>query len=181
MIKSWLKLLDADCIVIKIGTDTIYPIFRNGSTSLIADKNESYVNDQIKSCSNIQVLIRDPEVRFASGINEYSRQHNLSVEQTWHSVSQGDIVDRHFAPQYVWLFHLYKFYKGTVTLRPFEHIKHFTSLHRVAHDYRVGKFKKKEIVNSLYNFVDPDYQLTKYMNHEVLLGEILKECKNVLS
>ena len=181
MLRKWQTLLSGDCLVIRTNDQTVYPIFRNGSTSLIADKQQSYVNHEIENCSNIKILIRDPMQRFSSGVNEYSRQHGLDVDQVIKSISDGDLIDKHFAPQHVWLLHLYKFYKGTVTLMPFEDIGTLTSLHRVAKDYRTGEFKKKEIDAWPEEFIRPDSKFKNWFGTETLLGDILKDSKDVLS
>ena len=57
----------------------------------------------------------------------------------------------------------------------------FTSLHRVAKDYRTGDFKKKEITTHPEMFVKPDSKLGKWFGTETLLGDILKDSKDVLS
>jgi hypothetical protein len=181
MLKKWHTLLTGDCLVITIGNRTVFPIFRNGSTSLIASKEQSYSNQEIANCHNIQILIRDPIERFSSGVNEYSRQHGVGVDQVINSVLTDDLVDKHFAPQHIWLLHLYKFYKGTVTLRPWTDIVTFTSLHRVAKDYRTGDFKKKEITTHPEMFIKPDSRFGKWFGTETLLGDILKDSKDVLS
>jgi len=70
MLKHWNELLTTDCIVINVGPHTIYPIFKNGSSSLMAVADKTYVNKQIANCNNIIILLRDPEERFVSGIND---------------------------------------------------------------------------------------------------------------
>jgi len=69
MLTHWNKLLTTACTVIDIGVNTIYPIFKNGSSSLMAVADKTYVNKQIANCNNIIILLRDPEERFVSGIN----------------------------------------------------------------------------------------------------------------
>ena len=106
---NWNNLINTECVAVDVGGVTVYPIFRNGSTSLFRACNKRYVNDEIKACENIQILIRDPSDRFVSGVNMYSEQNNLGFEETWSKAQQGILVDRHFCPQYIWLLHLYKF------------------------------------------------------------------------
>jgi hypothetical protein len=157
-----------------IGTHTVYPIFRVGFTSLSTVCERKYVNEQIAKCQHIDVMIRNPGDRFVSGINEYCRQNNLDVEETWKLVEQGKLVDRHFAPQYLWLLHLYKFYKGAVTILPFKHIKKITSVHK-------RKGDKARPVTPLKSFVEVDYALTEHYYETFELGELIKRYRNVLS
>ena len=172
---NWNNLINTECVAVDVAGVTVYPIFRNGSTSLFRACNKRYVNEEISKCENIQILIRDPSVRFVSGVNMYSEQNNLSVEETWSKAQQGILVDRHFCPQYIWLLHLYKFYKGTVTLRKFEHISTLTSIHR-----KKSTVEKIQ-VPILNNFVDMDYDLMKLIDKTTDLKEVVKEYKHVLS
>ena len=174
MLTHWNKLLNTDCTVVDIGPHTVYPIFRVGSTSLMLAANKTYVNSHIAECKHIDVMIRDPGDRFVSGINEYCRQNKLNVEETWKIVEQGELVDRHFAPQYLWLLHLYKFYKGTVTILPFDHIKQITSVHK-------GKGDINEPVPLLKSFLNVDHAIIEHYNETFELGKLIERYRNVLS
>lgn len=174
MLRNWNNLINTECIVVDINGILVYPIFRNGSTSLFRACNSRYINHEISDCKNIQILIRNPDDRFVSGINIYSEQNNLSVEETWCKAQQGILVDRHFCPQYIWLLNLYKFYKGTVTLRKFEHIKKLTSIH-----WKKSKTKKK--VPILGKFVDIDHKLMGLIDKPINLKNIIEKYKHVLS
>ena len=174
MLTHWNKLLNTDCTVVDIGPHTVYPIFRVGSSSLMLAADKTYVNSHIAKCKHIDVMIRDPGDRFVSGINEYSRQNNLNIEETWKLVEQGKLVDRHFAPQYMWLLHLYKFYKGTVTILPFDHIKQITSVH-----------ERKDDINKpvplLKSFLNVDHAIIEHYNETFELGRLIERYRNVLS
>lgn len=174
MLTHWNKLLNTDCTVVDIGPHTVYPIFRVGSSSLMLAADKTYVNSDIAKCKHIDILIRDPGDRFLSGINEYCRQNDLNVQDTWKLVEQGKLVDRHFAPQYMWLLHLYKFYKGTVTILPFDHIKQITS---VQEKYPIIK----EPVPLLKSFINVDHAIIEHYNETFELGRLIERCRNVLS
>jgi len=175
MLKHWQELLNTDCIVIDIGPHTIYPIFKNGSSSLMAVADKTYINKQIANCNNINILLRDPEERFVSGINEYCKQNNLDVKDTWELVYDDKIINRHFAPQLLWLFHLYKFYRGKVILKPFETINDYCKVN-------ITKKGKKTDVALIKQFVEVDYELIEnYLNKPILLEKLIRKYKNVLS
>ena len=176
MTTSWIKLLNTDCEVVVIGRHTVYPIFRNGSSSLREAADITYINDQIKDCEHIEVLLRDPAIRFVSGINEYCRQNDLDVRQTWSMVEQDKVNDRHFCPQFVWLLHLSKFYRGKVTLLPFKDIKKITDIKRAE-----LAWMKKIQVDPIKKFVDIDYELMTLLGQTVELEHIIRKYKNVLS
>jgi hypothetical protein len=174
MLTHWNKFANTDCLVVRVGQHTVYPIFRVGYTTLTSVCDEKYINGEIGKCDHIDVMIRDPEERFVSGINEYSRQNNIDVEDVWHLTNMGKLHDRHFIPQYIWLMHLYRYYKGNVTIRPFEYIKKITHVHR-------NKDKKKTKVRVLQSFVVPDYYLRGLYGHTLPLVDIVRRYKDVLS
>tara|TARA_B110000858_G_C17608478_1_gene383363 strand:+ start:24 stop:545 length:522 start_codon:yes stop_codon:yes gene_type:complete len=168
---NWNNILSGDCTVYKLGSRMVYPIFRCGFTSIRASADETFINKQIKT-RNIDVLIRDPADRFVSGVNEYARQNNAEVEATWQLIHDNKLVDKHFAPQYVWLMHLQKFHKGTVTLYPFKSIKKITRKHS-------GKWSEKSATKKialpcLKDFVEKDYELLDYLNKTLELNQLLK-------
>ena len=174
MLTQWNKLLNTDCMVVKVGPHTVYPIFRVGQSSLMAVCDKKYVNAEIAECKHIDVMIRDPEVRFVSGVNEYCVQQNLDVKETWELINKGQVHDRHFTPQYVWLMHLYRFYKGDITIRPFDYMSNITQVH-------LHKSSSSVAVPVCEPYVKADRHLIKYYNQTVALEELIVRYKNVLS
>jgi len=174
MLTHWNKLLNTDCIVVDIGPHTIYPIFKNGSSSLMSVADKTYVNKQITECNNIDIIIRDPKTRFVAGLNEYCQQNNLDVKDTWELVYENKLINRHFAPQWLWLLHLYKFYKGTVVLKSFKSLKKYCSVHK-------NKQVKKTDVALINSFVEIDYKLMDHYNETIELETLIRKYKNVLS
>ena len=174
MLTSWNKLLNTECVVVDVGPHTVYPIFRVGQSTLMSVCDRKYVNEEIHHCNHVDVMIREPEDRFVSGVNEYCVQHDLDVDVTWKSINEGKLLARHFTPQYIWLMHLYRFYKGFITIRPFKHISNITDVH-------LHKSKSKKVVPVCEQFVAVDRHLTKYYNETVNIGYLIKRYKHALS
>jgi hypothetical protein len=174
MLTHWNKLLNTDCIVVDVGPHTVYPIFKVGQSSLMSVCDKKYVNSEIVECKHIDVIIRDPGVRFVSGVNEYCVQRNLDVKETWELINKGQVHDRHFTPQYIWLMHLCKFYKGEITIRPFDYISNITDVHK-------NKSESNIDVPVIESFVEVDRHLTKYYNETVNIGYLIKRYKHALS
>jgi len=175
MLRHWKKLLACDCSVVQMKQNFIYPIMRVGSSSLRHSADRFIHNQEISRCDHINVLIRDPADRFISGLNEYCESNDLSVDDAWHLVERGSLIDRHFAPQYIWLLHLYKFYKGIITIKPFASLNEFTNVHKKKNT------KAKTPVPLIKNFVEIDNEIMSYLNQTVELGDIIRRHKNVLS
>jgi len=174
MLSQWNQLLNTDCVVIDVGTHTVYPIFRVGHSTLMSVCDRKYVNEEIRNCGHVDVMIRDPEERFVSGVNEYCTQHELDVNATWRLINGGKLYDRHFTPQYVWLMHLYRFYKGFITIRPFTHINNITDVH-------LHKSEAKTVVPVCESFVAADRHLTKYYNETVHIKYLIERYRHALS
>jgi hypothetical protein len=119
-------------------------------------------------------MIRNPRQRFISGINEYSHRNSIDVDTTWKMIKQGKLLDRHFAPQYVWLIHLYKFYRGNITLRSFDFIKQVTSTHKIQNSI-------KRPVPVIDSFVKVDELLIREIGKRQPLEHLIRRYKNALS
>lgn len=176
MLNHWNKLLTRDCTVVRVGNYFVYPIHRVGFTSLMYDADMTYTNTEISNLTHINVLIRDPESRFVSGVNEYCRQNNLDIHKVYEKIKNDELVDSHFIPQYVWLLNLYRFYKREVTIRPFSFIANITDVH---------KRKDESIIKIelLKRFTEVDAKIIKNttVQKRFLLKDIVKDYKHVLS
>lgn len=195
MFKHWIKLTTATCEVFKFSKKlNIYPIFKNGRSSLLqwALRNNIPVvkNKKISDLKDITIYIRDPLERFISGVHTFFYLNQLKIDdETLEKIDNFKIIDRHFMPQSFWLFHLYKFYRGDVILKPVEEVYDLVPL-------RGGPWTKNPIpwitltqqqedqIKSLdyKKFTDIDYEiLNKYMNKKIRLDKIIKEIKNAVS
>ena len=178
MIKYWNKLLTADCMVLEVAGKFIYPIYKVGYTSLKKASDRIYYNEDISQCSSINVLLRDPVERFVSGVNEYSQQNDLPLEDTWDQIMNDKLVDRHFSPQLFWLFHLYKFYKKDINLLPFSAIKDFTDIHLWSQEEKGIHNTPVDVIDK---FVDMDKHLLQHINQTHNLGKLIERYQHVLS
>jgi len=176
MFEHWSKILTRDCTVARIGRYIVYPIHRVGYTSLMQDADATYTNSEISTLDHIDVLIREPETRFISGINEYARQNGLEVQEVYHKVKHENFVDSHFIPQYVWLLNLYRFFKGEITIRPFVFISNITDVH-------MRKDEAHTYVEPLSNFTEVDAKIIKNttVQRRYDIKTFIKEYRHVLS
>jgi hypothetical protein len=175
MLTQWNKLLNTDCKVYELGDNFVYPIMRNGSTSLSKVVGREYTNHEIDECQNILVFLRDPADRFISGINEYCQQRKADLRQIYRLVEQGKLIDRHFSPQWIWLLHLSKYYEGMISLVSFKDIGSYCRIH--------SNKSKNKITNiePLSNFIKADHELMKHLGKTVNIKLLMRKCKNALS
>ena len=102
----------------------VYPIFKNGRTSIVNYAKENkcrYLFDkQINRVDNIIIFLRDPKERFISGVHsfiEIEKKNNygeLDYDSVLFLIEKHNFLNEHFESQIVWLKKLYKFYKKDV-------------------------------------------------------------------
>ena len=134
------------------------------------------INMDISEVDNIIVYIRNQQQRFVSGVGEVLYNNpNVDQDKLLADIMEFRMLDRHFCPQSLWLLHLYKFYKGSITLKDISQAKHHTPAKLKMNEY---SYLKLEVPDS---YVLPDESLKKYINKKVNLAEIVPELLHVLS
>ena len=96
----------------------VYPIFKNGQSSLLASaKQHSWricLNEQIKKINSIDVFLRDPQERLASGISSFIQttlRDNPELDSktvSWFAKNYL-YLNRHYSPQFSWLVNLARY------------------------------------------------------------------------
>ena len=198
MLTHWTNLIKTDCKVVRIGEDYIYPIFKCGSTTLFVNADHILVNEELQNLPIIKVILRDPEERFIAGVNKYCDDNNVAIDNVVKQIKKDRVADEHFVPQWVWLFHLYRFYKGNVSILPMsqldtyikqkhnKNLKNFPKEWKEAVGKRVGHARNmneiKKPVPIINEFVSNDKEIIKnFMNKEIDLKTIIKDYRHVLS
>jgi hypothetical protein len=104
----------------------VYPIFKNGSTSLFTYANQQghkiIINEQIKRTFEINIILRNPIDRFISGINEfvfYTKRSNpeLDINTMIYFAENYLFLDRHYAPQLSWILNLNRYTNRNTVLK----------------------------------------------------------------
>jgi hypothetical protein len=96
----------------------VYPIFKNGQSSLMVEAKKSnwkiYLNEQIKKINGIDIFLRDPEERLVSGLSSFvltTLRDNPNLDQAtvqWFAENYL-YLNRHYAPQFLWLVNLARY------------------------------------------------------------------------
>jgi len=195
MFKNLKNVLTTDCEVIEFNNEQFfYPIFKNGRSSLdtYAKKNnlKIFKNKEILNLKKIIVFLREPKERFVSGVYTffYLTNNQLINDVTLKKIENFDIIDRHFVPQYIWIFHLYKYFKGLIEFKSVSELYNLipnrdgpanTSLPWKP----LTEEDRLKILSINYKkYIDVDKKLIKkYINRTVKLKNLIKELKNDLS
>lgn len=197
MLKKFINLTNMECRVFLFPDDlAIFPIHKNGSTSIINYAKKRclpvFSNQQIKKLEKITVYLRDPDERFRSGVHTYCYLEDIPLDsKIMNKIYQGEIINNHFAPQYIWLLCLKRWFAGKILFRP-----HHELLNLIPN--RDGPWTKKpkrwkdltqEDINVIQTFPTERYTtydkflIKKYMFEEVSINKILNndEIRNELS
>lgn len=189
MFKNWTNLFTIDCRVIEFNNETsVYPIFKNGQSSLFehARKKKFKIlkNEEILKIKNIKIFLRDPEERFVSGVHTVIELEKVKdVGVFLKNVENFKTYNRHFIPQFYWLIHLSKYYKGDVEILPVKKLYRLIANRNSPNIKKINRSRKKEILsidNKKYVTVD-HLLIQKYMGQKVNLQDIIKELKNAVS
>ena len=192
MFKKLTNIITADCEVIEFSDEQFfYPIFKNGRSSLItyAEKNNLKIlkNKEICNLKKITIFLRSPKDRFVSGIYTFFYLTNNQLNKdVLKKIENFDIVDRHFAPQYVWLFHLHKYFNGVVDIKPVDELYGLLPNRDGpwtgnSNPWRSMTQQEREQILSIEyeKYVEVDKKIIKkYMNKSVKLKKIIEEFKS---
>lgn len=125
------ELFPDECRVLEIISDTqyVYPIFKNGSSSLVRSGYRPISEQQLSTIKNVEVYVRDPHDRFVSGVQTYLSKldSNFDIKTALYFIEQYLYLNRHFCPQMFWLMNLRRFTNATITIKPIESINKITS------------------------------------------------------
>ena len=190
ILKHWNKLLNTDCEAIKINPYgfIVFPIYKNGKTSLYeyAEEHqcEIFKNKELAKLNHIIVYLRKPKERFISGVHTYLEFENLGPQEdtVLKQIEEMTICDRHFVPQFIWLIHLSKYFKGTVRIDSISEL-YLAIPNRGQPPIPEITYKRKQKIKKLNSkkYTDIDEKIIeKYMCKNIELETLIKEFYNVL-
>ena len=186
----WSKLLNTNCEAIRVEPYgfVAYPIYKNGRTSLweyATDNNcKTFINEELKTLDHIIVYLRNPLERFISGVHTYLEFENLGSQEDTilKQIEEMTVCDRHFVPQFIWLIHLSKYFKGTIRIDSVSELYQAIPNRGSPPIPEITNKRKQKIkkINSK-NYTDIDEKIIeKYMCKSIKLETLIKEFYNVL-
>ena len=190
VLKHWNNLLNTNCKAIRVEPYGFiaYPIYKNGKTSLwrYAKENncKTFINKELKTLNYIVVYLRNPLERFISGVHTYLEFENLGSQEdtVLKQIEEITVCDRHFVPQFVWLIHLSKYFKGTVRIDSVSEL-YLAIPNRGKPPIPEITYKRRQKIKKINSkkYTDIDEKIIeKYMCRSVKLETLIKEFYNVL-
>lgn len=183
----------------------VYPIFKNGSSSLYEQakisKSKIHLNGQITKLDNIHIILRNPVDRFISGINEFvfftlKSNPTLDVNTIMYFVENYLFLDRHYAPQMAWIVNLSRFLNANCKMKfnSMEDIKLFTNIrHESKHQQILSADKMQELKTNthaqiyfrldqiLIDLIDQEFTFAELRKHIETKDKIAFQKINALS
>lgn len=119
------------CDVLEIAPSQryVYPIYKNGSSSLYNSGFRLVDYDELKNISVVDIYVRNPYDRFVTGVNSFLNYNpNLDRETALHFIINYLFLNRHFCPQFYWLVNLQRFTDAKIRINPIQALSEITSL-----------------------------------------------------
>jgi hypothetical protein len=179
------------CEVIEIEASQryIYPIFKNGSSSLLGHaRQQNYkilINEQIKRVPIIDVILRDPLSRYISGIQTFvhdikKENPTLDVDTILYFADNYLFLNRHYAPQLSWIINLSRYADAKLRLHNMDALSTFTPLIREPHkDIQFDQTVLDRLSNNIHNemYLRLDNLLLQLIGQELTFKDILTYLK----
>jgi hypothetical protein len=181
------------CEVIKIKETYIYPIYKNGRSSInsytIMNNCKILINEQIKKCDKIDIVLRDPMDRFVSGVNTFVwnlKRDNptLDINTILYFVENYLFLNRHYAPQISWIINLSRYINADTKLviHSMEYISELTNTNvkPLGEEILLTDKDKIRLKNNVHNalYLKIDSLLLELLDQELTYSDILDHIKN---
>ena len=179
------------CEVIEIEASQryIYPIFKNGSSSLIEHaRQQNYkilINEQIKRAPIIDVILRGPLPRYISGVQKFvhdvkKENPTSDVDTILYFAENYLFLNRHYAPQLSWLINLSRYADAKLRLHNMDTLSTFTPLSWTPpKDIQFDQTVLDRLSNNIHNemYLRLDNLLLQLIGQELTFKEILAYLK----
>lgn len=162
----------------------VYPIFKNGQSSLLIALKQNHwkmlLNDQIKKLSNIDVFVREPNERLASGINSFVqstiRDHpDLDFHTVNWFAENYLFLNRHYATQFSWLVNLSRYMNPQCKLN-FLHMDELETITKI-HDQPFEKVTLNTQISNSEMYQRIDQVLYESVGSSMTFAELVNKIK----
>jgi len=117
-------LFPDQCQILEVGPDRyVYPIFKNGSSSLLAANPRALNYFEMRELRTVEVFLREPFERYISGVQTYLRQNtHLDRATALTMIDEYLFLNSHFSLQFHWIVNLQKFTDAWMYFRPIDEL-----------------------------------------------------------
>ena len=107
----------------------VYPIYKNGSSSLYNSGFRLMDHDELPNIPVVDIYVRNPYDRFVTGVNTFL-QHNKDLDRATalHFINNYLFLNRHFCPQFHWLVNLQRFTRAKIKINSIDTLSDITTL-----------------------------------------------------
>ena len=178
-----LELFPNSCEVLEIVPHKhyIYPIFKNGSSSLLAAGYNVVDTSKLQSLTNIDIFVRNPHERFLSGVQTYLTKLDNTIDKktALYFIKNYLYLNRHFCPQLFWLINLQRFTQAKLTIRPLSELNTITSFTKNASivDEEIKEYFANDSKLLFYNEID-EVLTFNLIGQTVTFNNIMEELKS---
>lgn len=171
-------LFPDECRVLEItpGSRYVYPIFKNGSTSLAQENYRELSLNEVAEVKTIDVFVRDPHERFLSGVHTYITKlgPNIDKQTALQFVRDHLYLNRHYCPQMFWLINLQRFTSAKLSINPVSNLNLITRLtaNKSTVDPEVVNWFTNDIKTRFYNEID-EVLTVNLINQTVTFADIV--------
>lgn len=177
------ELFPNDCQVLEIvpGSQYVYPILKNGSSSLRLCRNYRLINKQeLNSLKEIDVYVRDPHQRFLSGVQTFIQNLGSQADKktALYFIEKYLYLNLHYCPQVYWLINLSRFTDAKFRIKDISELSKITSYHenKSKPDLEIREYFSDKTKVRFFNEID-EVLTVNLINQTVSLEEILSVVK----
>lgn len=159
-------LFPDECDILEVSPNRyVYPIFKNGSSSLYESGFRKLSLEEIRLIDTVEVLVRDPFERYVSGVHSYIEYLDPALDHATvlHFVDQYIFLNRHFVTQFHWLVNLQRYTKASIKISPMSELASITDL----------VFNKKPKDNDIRQRLHQNNKIHFYLQLDKVLTEDL--------
>ena len=177
--------------IVKIKDQFIYPIFKNGKSSIemFANSNNCQwlINSQCNRADCVTVFIRQPKDRFISGVHSFieferRKNKNLDYETMLYAIQHHRVTNEHFEPQFFWIKKLGKYYNGDLYLQDVEKLLDLIPNRNRPGIPDITTGQKNKIQKIKFNdLIFDNILFDKYLGEKIKIAELIKEIENAVS
>ena len=107
----------------------VYPIYKNGSSSLYNSGFRLVEHDELPNIPIVDIYVRNPYDRFVTGVNTFlQHNNNLDSATVLHFINNYLFLNRHFCPQFHWLVNLQRFTRAKIRINSIDTLSEITAL-----------------------------------------------------